>query len=45
MNYVRENPGRDGVPFKYIIGDHYLSNLTPNKYFLDDYVDNTRLQG
>ena len=45
MNYVREIPGRDGVPLKYIIRENNFSNLTPNKDLLYDYVNNTRLQG
>ena len=34
MNYVREIPERDGIPFKYIIIDNDFSNLTLNKYSL-----------
>ena len=45
MNYVRAIPGRDVVPLKYIIRDNYFLNLTPNKDFLDDYVNNASLQG
>ena len=45
MKYVRSIPGRDGVPFKYIIIDKKFANLTPNKSFLDDYVNNASLQG
>ena len=45
MNYVREISGRDGVPLKYIIRDNGFANLTPNKDFLDDYVNNASLQG
>ena len=45
MNYVREIPVRYGVPLKYIIIDNELYNLTTNKYFIDDYVDNANLQG
>ena len=45
MNYVREIPERDGMPLKYIIIDNDFANLTLNKYFLDDYVDNASLQG
>ena len=44
MNYAREITGRDGVPLKYIIRYNDFSNLTPNKYFLDDYVKKTILQ-
>ena len=45
MNYVMEIPGRDGVPLKYIIRDNYFAKLTPNKDFLDNYVDDAILQG
>ena len=45
VNYVRAIPRRDGVPLKYIIRDNDFSNLTANKDFLDDYVNNTSLQG
>ena len=44
MNYVRAIPGRYDVPLKYIIRDNDFSNLTPNKDFLDDYVNNEVLQ-
>ena len=45
MNYVREILGMDGVPLNYIIRDNDFANLTPNKDFLDEFVDNTSLQG
>ena len=45
MKYVREIPGRDGLPLKYIIRDNDFTNLTPNKDFLDEYVNNTSIQG
>ena len=38
-NYVRAITGRDGVPLKYIIGENYLPYLTPNKDFLDNYLN------
>ena len=44
MKYVRAIPVSYGLPLKYIIRDNYFTNLTPNKDFLDDYVNNTRLQ-
>ena len=45
MNFVTAIPVRYGMPLKYIIRDNNFSNLTPEKYFLDDYVDNASLQG
>ena len=45
MNYVRAIPGRDGVPLKNIIRYNDFANLTPNNDFLDECVDNSRLQG
>ena len=36
-------PGRYGVPLKYIIRENYLPDLTPNKNFLDEYVNNATL--
>ena len=44
-NYVREIPGRDGVPLKYIIRVNDLLDLTSNKDFLDNYVNNATLMG
>ena len=45
INYVREIPGRDGVPLKYIIRANDLPDLTQNKDFLDEYVNNSTLMG
>ena len=42
---MRAIPERDGVPLKYIIWENYLPDLTPNKDFLDDYVNNAILVG
>ena len=42
---MREIPGRYGVPLKYIIRENYLPDLTPNKNFLDEYVNNATLMG
>ena len=42
INYLREIPGRDGVPLKFIRAND-LPDLTPNKDFLDDYVNNATL--
>ena len=45
INYVRAIPGRDGVPLKYIIRENNLPDLTPNKEFFDDFVNNATLMG
>ena len=45
INYVRVIPRRDGVPLKYIIKANDLPDLTPNKDFLDDYINNATLVG
>ena len=42
---MRAIPGRDGVPLKYIIRSNDLPDLTPNKDFLDDYINNATLMG
>ena len=42
---MREIPGRDGILFKYIVIYNDFSKFTPKKCFLDDYVNNTSLQG
>ena len=42
---MREIPGRDGVPLKYMIWANDLPYLTPNKDFLDNYVNNSTLMG
>ena len=42
---MRAIPGRDSVPSKYIIRANDLLDHTPNKDFLDDYVNNTTLMG
>ena len=42
---MREIPGRDGVPLKYIIKANDLPDLRPNKDFLDNYVKNATLMG
>ena len=42
---MRAIPGRDGVPLKYIIRENDLPDHTPNKDFLDDYVNNATLMG
>ena len=42
---MRSIPGRDGVPFKYIIRANDLPDLTSNKDFLDNYVNNATLMG
>ena len=45
INYVREIPGRDGVPMEYVIRANDLSDFTPNKDFLGDLVNNVTLMG
>ena len=45
INYVRSIPLRDGIPLKYIIRENDLPDLTPNKDFIDEYVNNATLMG
>ena len=45
INYVRSIPVRDCVPLEYIIRATDLPDITPNKDFLDDYVNNATLVG
>ena len=45
INYVRAILGRDGVPLKYIMRENDILYLTPNKDFLDDYINNATLMG
>ena len=45
INDVKSIAVRDGVPLKYIIRENYLPDLTPNKYFIDDYVNHETLMG
>ena len=42
---MREISVRDGVPMKYIIREIYLPYITPNKDFIDNYVNNATLMG
>ena len=42
---MRAVPVRGSVTFKYIIRANDIPDLTPNKDFLDDYVNNTTLVG
>ena len=43
INYVREIPGREGVPLEYIIRENDLPDITPKKDFLEDYINNATL--
>ena len=45
INYVGAIPGRGGVTLKCIIRENDLTDLTPNKDFIDDYVNNATLMG
>ena len=45
INYVRSIPGKDGGPLKYIIRANDLPDITPNKDFLEDCVNNATLMG
>ena len=45
INYAREIPGRDGIPLTYIIRANDRPDLTPNKDFFYDYVNNATLMG
>ena len=42
---MREIPGRYSAPLKYIIRANDIPYLTPNKDFLDEYVNNANLMG
>ena len=45
LNYLRNIPGRDGVPLKYVCRDHDQPNPIPHDDFLDDYVAMAQLNG
>ena len=48
INFLRTQPGRDGVPLSYVIRDEVNPpnpRIPPNAEFLDDYVDNAPLVG
>ena len=45
INYLRDIPGRDGVSLKYVIRSNDLPYITPNKDFLDGYINNSTLIG
>ena len=45
INYARDIPGRDGVPLKCIIRGTDLPDLTSNKDFIDDYINNATIMG
>ena len=45
INYVRAIPGREGVPLKCSIRENDLPDLTPNKDFIDDYINNATIMG
>ena len=45
LRYLRDIPGRDGVPLKYIVHDNELPDAMPNIDFLDDYIMNAPLTG
>lgn len=45
VNYLRQIPGRDGVPLSYIIRVNDESDPTPADDFMDEYVANAPLEG
>ena len=45
IKYVRSIPGRDVLPLKCIIRGNYFPDLTPNKDFLDKYINYATLMG
>ena len=45
MNFLRYQPGRNGVSLKYVIRNNVAVIVQTNTNFLDDYVDRTPLTG
>ena len=45
VNFLRTQPGRNGVPLIYIIRDNDQPIVQNNAQFLDDYVDQAPLNG
>ena len=44
-NYLREIPGRTGVPLSYVTRENDAANPDKNVDFLDDYILNAPLSG
>ena len=45
FNFLKSQPGRNGVPLNYIIRDNVDAIVPTKAKFLDDYVDRTPLIG
>ena len=45
INFLKYQPGRNGVLLKYFIRDNVASIVRTNTNFIDDYVDRTPLTG
>ena len=45
VNFLRTQPGRNGVPLSYIVSDNEAPTVRTNAQFLDDYVDQAPLDG
>ena len=43
INYLRELPGRNGVPLSYVLRDHVQPDRIPRLDFIDEYVHNAPL--
>ena len=45
INFLKSQPGRNGVPLNYVIRDNVFAIVRTNMNFLGDYVDRTPLTG
>ena len=43
INFLKSQPGSNGVPLNYVIRDNVSAFIQTNTNFLDDYVDRTPL--
>ena len=45
VNFLKSQPGRNGVPLNYVVRDNVAGVTRQNANFLDDYVDKTPITG
>ena len=43
INFLKYQPGRNGVPLKYVIRENFATIIRTNTKFLDDYVEKNPL--
>ena len=45
INFLKSQPGKNGVPLDYVIRDNVVAIVRTNTKFIDDYVDRNPLTG